>query len=236
MPNPPADPDRGDEVGGTDGAPGGGLYEWWRRGVDLLERGDAAAAAVLLERAVAADPGAASCWEALGRARYDAGDFARAVDAFDELVRLAPDSHYGHFALGLSLTRVDRFERGAEHLAMAATMQPGRAEYVDRLRQARATLRARADLREQTERELEERAAAVQFPGDQAPAGPAARDTARRTHEPAVPQGNERADHGTTSGDGRPPGPRPATPPPVQSGAASEAGDDDGAHGRAGER
>ncbi|GMA85357.1 hypothetical protein GCM10025868_06070 [Angustibacter aerolatus] len=68
-------------------------------------------------------------------------------------MRLAPDSHYGHFALGLSLTRVDRFERGAEHLAMAATMQPGRAEYVDRLRQARATLRARADLREQTERE-----------------------------------------------------------------------------------
>lgn len=48
------------------GVPGGDPYEWWRRGIELLERGDAAAAAMLLE--------------------------------------LAPDSHYGHFGLGLSLT------------------------------------------------------------------------------------------------------------------------------------
>ena len=125
--------------------PDGGPYEWWQRGVELLERGDAAAAAVLLERTVEADSRSASGWEALGRASYDAGRFHRAAEAFSKLLEIAPDSHYGHFALGLSLTRLDRFERGVEHLAMASAMRPDRHEYTDRLRQARATLQARKD-------------------------------------------------------------------------------------------
>jgi tetratricopeptide (TPR) repeat protein len=126
-------------------APAGGPYEWWQRALELLDRGDAAAAAVLLERAVEVDPVLTSGWEALGRASYDAGQLQRAAEAFARLVELAPDSHYGHFALGLTLTRLDRFERGVEHLAMACVMRPERAEYADRLRQARATLRARRD-------------------------------------------------------------------------------------------
>lgn len=125
--------------------PDGGPYEWWQRGVELLQRGDAAAAAVLFERTVEADARSASGWEALGRASYDAGRFHRAAEAFARLLELAPDSHYGHFALGLSLTRLDRFERGVEHLAMASAMRPERREYTDRLRQARATLQARKD-------------------------------------------------------------------------------------------
>jgi predicted Zn-dependent protease len=129
--------------GGLGGSPQGGPYEWWQRGTELLERGDPGAAAVLLEHAAQAGPGSSSTWEALGRARYDAGDFRGAVEAFTRLVDLSPGSHYGHFALGLSLTRVDRFEQAAQHLAMAATMRPDRPEYRDRLRQARATLRAR---------------------------------------------------------------------------------------------
>jgi predicted Zn-dependent protease len=131
----------------VDGAPQGGPYEWWRRALELLERGDAAAAAVLLERTVEVESGSASGWEALGRASYDAGQFQRAAEAFARLVELSPDSHYGHFALGLSLTRLDRFERGVEHLAMATAMSPERPEYTDRLRQARATLRARREQR-----------------------------------------------------------------------------------------
>lgn len=98
---------------------------------------------MLLERTVEVEPGSASSWEALGRASYDAGQYRRAAEAFARLVELSPDSHYGHFALGLSLTRLDRFERGVEHLAMASAMSPERPEYADRLRQARATLRAR---------------------------------------------------------------------------------------------
>ncbi|MGN6301521.1 MAG: tetratricopeptide repeat protein [Angustibacter sp.] len=132
-----------------DGAPEGGPYEWWQRAMELLSRGDAAAAAVLLERTVAVEERSASSWEALGRASYDAGQFRRAAEAFGRLVELAPDSHYGHFALGLSLTRLNRFERGVEHLAMASVMRPERPEYTDRLRQARATLRARQASRDE---------------------------------------------------------------------------------------
>ena len=136
----------GDEFGGT---PQGGPYEWWQRGTELLERGDPGAAAVLLEHAASAEAASSSTWEALGRARYDAGNFPGAVEAFGRLVDLSPGSHYGHFALGLSLTRIDRFEQAAEHLAMAATMRPDRPEYADRLRQARATLRARREARKE---------------------------------------------------------------------------------------
>jgi tetratricopeptide (TPR) repeat protein len=137
------EPER-DETSDLGRAPEGGPYEWWQRATELLERGDAAAASVLLERSVAVTS-TASGWEALGRACYDSGRFVRAVEAFDQLVALSPDSHYGHFALGLSLTRVDRFELGVEHLAVASAMRPDRREYADRLRQARATLRARRD-------------------------------------------------------------------------------------------
>ena len=146
----PRDPDlptRGPDDG-AGGTPQGGPYEWWQRGTELLERGDPGAAAVLLEHAAQAEQASSATWEALGRARYDAGNFRGAVEAFGRLVDLSPGSHYGHFALGLSLTRVDRFEQAAEHLAMAATMRPDRPEYADRLRQARATLRARREARE----------------------------------------------------------------------------------------
>lgn len=125
------------------GVPEGDLYDWWQRGISLLEHGDAAAAATLLQHAVEADPTSASAWEALGRARYDAGQIPQAAAAFAQLLELAPHSHYAHFALGLSLTRINRFEQGVEHLAMASAMRPDLPEYVDRLRQARATLRAR---------------------------------------------------------------------------------------------
>ena len=125
--------------------PDGGPFEWLRRGLDLLERGDAGAAAVLLEHAAAREPESSSVCEALARAYYDSGRFERAVSCFTRLLTLVPTSDYGHFGLGLALTRLDRFELASEHLAMAVVMRPDRPEYVDRLRQARATLRARRE-------------------------------------------------------------------------------------------
>jgi len=50
-------------------APDGDAYSWYRRGLDLLSRGSAAAAAQLLQRAAEAEPGSRSVLEALGRAR-----------------------------------------------------------------------------------------------------------------------------------------------------------------------
>ena len=52
-------------------APHGDVYTWYQRGLELLGRGSAAAAAQLLERAAAAEPGSRSVLEALGRAQFD---------------------------------------------------------------------------------------------------------------------------------------------------------------------
>ncbi len=108
-----------------------------------MSRGDAAAAATLLERVHAADPGSASVLEALARARYDAGQFESARSTFATLVDVAPDSDYAHFGLGLSLFRLGRPEDAEPHLALAAVMSPARAEYEQRLREVRATRAAR---------------------------------------------------------------------------------------------
>ena len=132
-------------AGSTSGAPSGGAYEWLQRGLRLLERGDGFAALVLLERAAREHPGSASVLEALGRAQYQAGQPEEAAQTFRRLVAASPDADYAHFGLGVALTRLDRLPEAVEHLALATAMRPDRSEYSDRLRQARATLRARRE-------------------------------------------------------------------------------------------
>lgn len=127
----------------SEGAPEGGAYEWLRRGTELLQRGDAAAAATLLWHAAEQEPGSASVLEALARAQYDSGQASEAAVTFARLVDLAPDADYARFGLGVALSRVGRFQEAAEQLALAVAMRPERPEYVQRLRQVRATLAAR---------------------------------------------------------------------------------------------
>ncbi len=119
------------------------MYEWVRRAHDLLEGGDAAPAVVLLQRASAEEPGSASILEALGRAQYQAGARDAAAGTFAALVEMTPDADYAHFGLGVALARLGRLREAAEHLALAEAMRPDRREYGQRLRQVRATLRAR---------------------------------------------------------------------------------------------
>lgn len=126
-----------------DGVPEGGAYEWLQRGTELLARGDAAAAATLLERAAAHEPGSTSILETLARAQYDSGQAGQAAETFGRLVDLSPDADYARFGLGVSLARVGRFEEAAEQLALAVAMRPQQGEYAQRLRQVRATLAAR---------------------------------------------------------------------------------------------
>ncbi|MEZ0165099.1 tetratricopeptide repeat protein [Kineococcus sp. LSe6-4] len=114
-----------------------------QRGLALLAAGEAAAAATLLARAHAEEPGSTVVLEALARARYDSGDVPGAAECFRDLAAARPADDYAHFGLGLSLSRLGRFGLAAEHLAMATAMRPDRPEYADRLRQVRATLRAR---------------------------------------------------------------------------------------------
>ncbi len=91
--------------GGGQQGPGGDSYAWYRRGLDLLSRGSPAAAAELLERAAAAEPGARSIREALARAQFDAGRYAQAADNFRQNVEAIPSDDYAHFGLGLALAR-----------------------------------------------------------------------------------------------------------------------------------
>jgi tetratricopeptide (TPR) repeat protein len=111
--------------------------------MELLERGDAAAAATLLDRAHAEEPASASVLEALARARYDSGQYEAAAQAFAGLVAVEPSSDYAHFGLGLTLFRLGRVSDAEPHLAMAAAMRPERPEYGRRLREVRATRAAR---------------------------------------------------------------------------------------------
>jgi tetratricopeptide (TPR) repeat protein len=134
--DPPSTPRRGASSADT--------YDLYRRGLDLLGRGSAAAAAQLLERAAAAEPQSRSILEALARAQFDARRYAAAAGNFRRIVEASPSDDYARFGLGLALARTGDPRAAAEHLALAAAMRPDLAHYTDALRGVRATLRARA--------------------------------------------------------------------------------------------
>lgn len=129
--------------GGTPGAPEGDVYAWYRRGVDMLAQGNAAAAAQLLKRAAAAEPASRSIREALARAQFDSGEYAAAADSFRMIVDISPSDDYARFGLGLSLARAGDPAAAAGHLALAAAMCPHVRHYATALRGVRATLRSR---------------------------------------------------------------------------------------------
>jgi tetratricopeptide (TPR) repeat protein len=120
------------------GPPEGGVYEWFQRGVQLLAEGHPAAAATLLARAAAVEPGSRSILEALGRAQYDAGRYAESMTAFTALVAVSPTDDYAHFGLGLAASRAGELRLAAEHLALAVAMRPDLAQYARALRGVRA--------------------------------------------------------------------------------------------------
>jgi tetratricopeptide (TPR) repeat protein len=117
--------------------PGGGVYEWFQRGLQLLRAGNPAAAATLLSRASAAEPQSRSILEALARAHFDAGRYADAVVAFTALIGLNPTDDYAQFGLGLAASRAGDLRLAAEHLALAVAMRPDLVHYARALRRVR---------------------------------------------------------------------------------------------------
>lgn len=122
-------------------------YTWYKRGLALLGKGSAAAAAQLLGRAAEAEPSSRSVLEALGRAQFDAGRYTAAAESFRRIVEVSPSDDYAQFGLGLALARSGNPAGAAEHLALAAAMRPELRHYTDALRGVRATLRARKEAR-----------------------------------------------------------------------------------------
>jgi Flp pilus assembly protein TadD len=116
-----------------------GAYALLKRGHELLHARHHAQAAVVLERARKLEPARGSIVEALGRAYYNSGDFARAAEAFTRLVEIDPVAAYGHFGLGLSLKRLGRRNLARGHLRLAAAMAPGSELYREALRRLEAS-------------------------------------------------------------------------------------------------
>jgi Flp pilus assembly protein TadD len=86
--------------------------------------------------------------EALARAQFDTGQYQAAAGNFRRIVDASPSDDYAQFGLGLALARTGDHGAAAEHLALAAAMQPNLRHYTDALRSVRATLRARSGPRE----------------------------------------------------------------------------------------
>lgn len=123
--------------------PTGEVYEWYRRGVELLETGNPAAASHVLARAAGHVPASRSVREALARAQFDSESYGEAADNFRVLAEANPDDDYAQFGWGLAAARLGDFDSAVEHLALAAAMRPDVRHYATALRGARSTLRSR---------------------------------------------------------------------------------------------
>lgn len=132
-----------EEPAGDQGAPAGGVYDWYKRGLSLLQAGSPAAALQLFEWAADAEPESHSVREALGRAQFDAGRYAEAEESFAKIVDENPVDDYAQFGLGLAATRNGDLDTAVKHLTVAVTLQPERDHYRSALQAARATREAR---------------------------------------------------------------------------------------------
>ena len=72
-------------------------YELFKKGSELLDRGDFNAAAIPLERARDLEPDKSSVREALGRAYFRSGQFQKAAVEFEAVVERHPVNDYAHF-------------------------------------------------------------------------------------------------------------------------------------------
>ena len=104
-------------------------YELFQRGSRLLAERHPGAAAVVLERALALEPGKASILEALGQAYYNVGAHELAAERFGAIVDADPLAHYAHFGLGLSRARLGDARSARRHLRMAVFLKPENESY-----------------------------------------------------------------------------------------------------------
>ena len=113
-------------------------YDLFQRGSRLLADHHPAAAALVLERCLALEPGKASILEALGRAYFEQGEPAEAADRFQAIIDADPLAHYAHFGLGLSHLRLGDLNAGRRHLRWAVFLKPEIEDYRRALRRVEA--------------------------------------------------------------------------------------------------
>lgn len=111
-------------------------YELLKRGKELLESGNPAQAAVVLERAKEIEPKKGSIREALAQAYYNYRQYSSSLREFQEAIEIDPTNHYAHFGLGLCLKKLRQEAEAQKHLKIALAMKPDSELY----RQALADL------------------------------------------------------------------------------------------------
>ena len=105
------------------------VYDLFTRGTELLEAGDFNAAAVPLERARRQEPDKGSIREALGRAYFRSGRYAKARDEFAAVVERYPTNDFALFCLGRACELIGDRREARKHLTLAANLRPDRADY-----------------------------------------------------------------------------------------------------------
>jgi tetratricopeptide (TPR) repeat protein len=104
-------------------------YTLYRRGIELLEDGDFVHATEPLAEAARREPEKTSVREALGRAYYRSGRFAKAAVEFEAVVETHHVNDFAHFCLGRALSHTGQTARARHHLALAANLRPDRRDY-----------------------------------------------------------------------------------------------------------
>ncbi|MFY9586932.1 MAG: tetratricopeptide repeat protein [Actinomycetota bacterium] len=104
-------------------------YALWRRGCALLEQDHNHQAVIVLERALALEPGKASIREALARAYYAAGRPDAARQEFEAALEIDPANDYAHFGLALCLERAGELSSARGHAKLAVVMRPEDENY-----------------------------------------------------------------------------------------------------------
>ena len=110
-------------------AHGESTFTLYRRGIELLEDGNFKQAAVPLAVAARQAPEKSSVREALGRAYFRSGQFAKAAAEFEAVVDNHHVDDYAHFCLGRALVKIGETKRARHHLALAANLRPDRRDY-----------------------------------------------------------------------------------------------------------
>lgn len=104
-------------------------YTLYRRGVEFLDDGHPAQAAMYLAQALRVEPCRNSIRETLGRAEFAAGRVERAAELFSAVVADVPDSDYAHYALARCLRLLGRGEEARGHLRLARALRPTSETY-----------------------------------------------------------------------------------------------------------
>ena len=105
------------------------VYQLFQQGTALLEAGDHHQAAIPLARARDLAPDKASIREALGRALFHAQRYEAAAAEFAAVAEQHPTNDFALFCLGRCLQQLGQHAEALHPLALAANLQPERADY-----------------------------------------------------------------------------------------------------------